>query len=399
MLGDCRQTVTVVRSLSRAGYEVVLGTDDPVSSTALSRHVSRVWRYGDAAGPQFRAQLRSFLEAERPAYVFPVAETPLRSVVEAPESLLSLARWAMPNAGTVRRCFDKSLLYRITLSLGIPTVPWEEHGPAELWRSRAREMGFPVVVKRKDSALKAGGKKALIFYSAQAFDAFVEALHLERDPATLLLQKHASGERHNCHVAAEGGKLVAYFQQKVLRTDELNGTGLGVEGVSVAPSPALHAYCKLLLARLAYHGIGCIQFLVDERTGQTAFLEFNPRMDSTAALPYRLGVDFPLLAMQLAEGARPNAVRSPRYRAGRRYQWLFGELMHWQDCLRRGQQTPAELARWAIAMLRASVTSHHLTWEWSDPVPTLHMYWKRLRRSFGRGLARAPRMGARTLAK
>src|SRR3954467_14252872 len=39
VLGDYRQTVTVVRSLARAGYEVTLGTDDPRSSTAFSRYL------------------------------------------------------------------------------------------------------------------------------------------------------------------------------------------------------------------------------------------------------------------------------------------------------------------------------------------------------------------------
>ncbi|HEX2198298.1 MAG TPA: hypothetical protein VHG88_06735, partial [Burkholderiales bacterium] len=75
-----------------------------------------------------------------------------------------------------------------------------------------------------------------------------------------------------------------------------------MHGVSVAPSAALRAYCERLTLGLRYTGIGCIQFLVDE-DGAVAFLEFNARMDSTAMLPYRLGYDFPLLALRLADYA------------------------------------------------------------------------------------------------
>ena len=82
-----------------------------------------------------------------------------------------------------------------------------------------------------------------------------------------MLQKFAPGERHNCHIAADRGRILAYFQQKVLRTDELDGTGIGLDGVSVPVSPALRDYCERLVEALGYHGIGCIQFMVDEKSG------------------------------------------------------------------------------------------------------------------------------------
>jgi predicted ATP-grasp superfamily ATP-dependent carboligase len=282
-------------------------------------------------------------------------------------------------------CFDKHRLYEVARSLGVPTAPWRDY--AGDWLAAAREMGYPVIVKRRDSALKIHDKKALTFTGEAALALFLNGLRRDPDPGSLLLQKFAPGWRHNCHVAADRGKLVVYFQQKVLRTDELDGSGLGVEGFSVAPSGHLYRHCERLVARLGYHGIGCIQFLVDEISGQVALLEFNPRMDSTAALPYRLGLDFPLIALQLAsrEGFVPRTP-APPYAIGRRYEWLYGDLMHWQSCARRRARSGAQLAAWALAMLRASLTGYHLTWEWTDPLPTLNMFWKRVRRVFGKGL-------------
>src|SRR5688500_1613407 len=78
VLGDYRQTVTVVRSLGRAGFRVVLGCERPHSSTALSRHVSTV-RLFDASSPErFCDNLKAWLQQERADFVFPVGEAELR---------------------------------------------------------------------------------------------------------------------------------------------------------------------------------------------------------------------------------------------------------------------------------------------------------------------------------
>lgn len=384
VLGDYRQTVTVARSLARAGYGVTLGTKDASSSTALSRYVSAVWRYDSSCAQRFLDQLEERLRGERPEYVFAVGETPLRHLLCAAARFAPLATWASPDPGTIARCFDKRELYALASRLGIPSLPWQPYTDAGSWRRGAREMGFPVVIKRKDSSAQVLRRKAYICSGPEALDAFLADISADPCPASLVLQKFAPGQRHNCHIGAAGGRLIAYFEQKVLRTDEPDDTGIGVLGVSVAPCAALREYCARLTQHLSYTGIGCIQFLVDERSGGVAFLEFNARMDSTAALPYQLGYDFPLLALRLAAFARgsapcPAPLAAP-YRAGKTYHWLYGDIYSWLDCARHGRRTPVELAAWALRAAWDASRSYHLTWELRDPLPTLHAYW----RSYGR---------------
>jgi biotin carboxylase len=389
VLGDYRQTVTVVRSLGRAGFEVTLGTDDPHSSTRLSRFVSDVWVYDNATPQRFCNSLEAFLRNERPDFVFTIGESQLRRLIEAAARFEPLSTWVNPDFDTVARCFDKSALYELAPQLGIPTVPWSRFTDAGDWRSRARAMGFPVVVKRKDSAGQVLERKALIFHDAAQLEPFLAGLPLEPDAASLVLQKFAAGERHNCHVAAADGCLLGYFQQKVLRTDEPDHTGIGVTGVSVAPSPVLRAHCERLTQALRYTGIGCIQFMVDEPSASVAFLEFNARMDSTAALPYRMGLDYPLLGMQLAAyrkaraAGRSDARRllpeplAPDYPVGQAYHWLYGDLKACLGEVRRGSVGLRRLAAWTLDMARRSLGSHHLTFDWRDPLPTLHLFWRK----------------------
>ena len=377
VLGDYRQTVTIVRSLARSGFRIALGTHEWQSSTALSRYVSDVRVFEESNREHFLDQLEIYLRYEKPDYVFPVGETQVRRVACAAGRFMPLTTWVMADPATVLRCFDKRELYRLTTTLGIPTAPWREYTNFEDWSRAARQMGFPVVVKRKDSSAHIKQKKAIILRTPEAFESFLAELRSEPDAESLVLQKFACGARQNCHIAADRGRIVAFFQQKVLRTDELDGSGIGVEGVSVPISFELRAYCERLVEALGYHGIGCIQFMVHEKSGAVAFLEVNPRMDSTAALPYRLGYDYPRIAVEIAARNAP-APLTKAYRTGKHYHWLYGDALSWLVCRKQRLQSSGELLEWALKMLWSTLTSHHLTWDARDPMPTLHLFWKKL---------------------
>lgn len=386
VIGEYRQTVTVVRSLARAGFRVTFGCTEPDSPTRHSRYVSAVWLHDGSRPDQFALQVESFLREHPHDYVFTVGESPLRRLIPAAARLEPLALWVNPEFATIACCFDKSATYALGPSLGIPTMPWRRFSDAADWMEGARRMGFPVVVKRLDSSLKVLEHKALICREPAELQRFLATVPRDPDPASLLLQKFHGGHRHNCHVAFADGALVAYFEQKVLSTDDCDDTGIGTAGISVAPTPALRAHCERLGAALRYSGIGCIQFMVEGASA--GFLEFNARMDSTAALPYRLGYDFPLLAVQLARFRRglapaPAAITSS-YPLGKCYHWLLGDLWAFIEALRGSRVERAELVRWALRMARRAVTSHHLTFDVRDPMPTFHMYWQH----FGRRLLR-----------
>jgi predicted ATP-grasp superfamily ATP-dependent carboligase len=377
VLGDYRQTVTVVRSLARAGYEVTLGTDDPRSSTAFCRYLAGVWTYSASCPRRFLDELEGFLRGEQPDFVFVVGESQLRRLAPAAERFAPLTTWANAPFDVAARCFNKSALYALTPGLSIPTLPWREFTSAQDWRRAAAEMGFPVVIKRRDSSAQVQERKALICASAAELEAFLVEARSDPEPASLVLQKFGAGKRHNCHVAADEGELIAYFQQKVLRTDELDDTGIGVAGVSVPPDARLRAWCAQLVRAVGYSGVGCIQFLVDEASGEAWFLEFNARMDSTAALPYRLGYDFPRFAMRIA-GARRAGRRAPSsgayYAPGKKYHWTIGDAHCWLQAARRGRRSPAQLAAWALRIAWDASSSYHLTWDLLDPMPTLSLF-------------------------
>lgn len=380
VLGDYRQTVTVVRSLARAGFEVVLGTDSARSPSTWSRHVSHVWHCPPAHSDRYAQAVESWLRRGEAAFVFPVGESQLRALLPHARQLRDLAHWAAPDWPILARCYNKRAMFELCEALDVPTRPWcsWKQGGAARWRRLALAHGFPVVAKRCDSAAHIDGMKAVILRDAAALARFCEQARRSPDAGALLLQQFAPGVRHNCHFAAAQGNLVSYFQQAVVRTDRLDDTGIGIEGVSVAPDPQLRAWCQSITRALGYHGIGCIQFLCDGHGG-ASFLELNARMDSTAALPLRLGYDFPRLAVELARCRGDSTAPVPagpahEYPVGRRYHWLYGDLLAWHDAHRAGALPWQRLAGWALRSAAVALSSHHLTWDWRDPLPTLSEY-------------------------
>jgi hypothetical protein len=66
------------------------------------------------------------------------------------------------------------------------------------------------------------------------------------------------------------------------------------------------------------------------------------------------------------------------YEIGVRYHWLYGDVFSWYEALRNRRRTPGQLAAWSARSAWVLATSYHLTWDWRDPLPTVHAFWGKL---------------------
>jgi predicted ATP-grasp superfamily ATP-dependent carboligase len=387
VLGNYQQTIAVVRSLSRAGYSVLVGRSGRRSFTELSRHASGAWVHPD---PRDR---RAFLDAlngllgARPEirYVFPVGDVDLDLAAERYEKLSRRCGLAMVEPEVLRVCIDKTSMYGIAARAGVP-VPGgglvEEFGAL---KQKAGEIGFPVLLKRPNSFSLVEGRKALICRDWEAVEAARPALR----SGPVLIQKWIRGPRYNCQIAALRGEVFAYFENRNLRTDRADRTGYGVEWISVPPTPELRSHCEALAREIAYSGVGLIQFLVED--GRPFFLELNPRLGMPWELSRRCGIDFAMLALRCADAVRDPAQGIPRaaarYAVGIRCYWPLGDLV----ALATYEHRPSARVSRVLAMIASLCCAHFmLTWSWRDPLPTLFLYARfaasrlsRWRRSLG----------------
>ncbi len=369
VIGDYQQTIAVVRSLSRSGRTVIMGEQSRRAFATLSRHTRDVWKHPDPRQTtEFANALDEFLAQRHDIrWVFPVGESDLLALIACRDQRTPRVQRAMPAPAVVRACLDKPTSYALADELNIPQM---QSGTAQSFRQLQEfvaKIGTPIVVKCPDSTRLIDGRKALIIRSGDAFERSRMMLAAARYP--LIVQAWFDGVRHNCQFAANDGRITAYFEQRVLRTDVPDGTGNGVEGISVAPSPDLYAYSAALVERLGYTGVGCAQFLVNIETGESTYLELNPRLDATCELAYRCGIDLPRLAIE------PAASAPGSYPIGRRFHWLLGDLRAMNAQIKSGEPARSAISTSIRKVAAAHWQAHYkLTWDWTDPLPSLFMY-------------------------
>ena len=147
----------------------------------------------------------------------------------------------------------------------------------------------------------------------------------------------------------------------------------------MAPDARLRGYCEQLIANLGYSGAGCAQFLVDDVRSTVSFLEINPRLDATCAIPYYCGYDFPRMAVECV-GHRLGMVSQvsrnlDEYTAGRVGVWLYGDLQGLLEAWRRKELSLKSALLWLGRMSGSFVRADfHLVWSWRDPLPAMVLY-------------------------
>ena len=378
ILGDHRQSLVVARSLARAGCEVILSSTGEPSATQHSRYIARCWQHPklDRGASFFGASLAGFARTlPEGLIVFPVGDTEVAHTAADLHALPPGSVAVMPPADTVHRCLNKATLYDLARCLGLAVADFEVIEPEQIEAAIGR-IGLPCVIKPASSLEDASHVKALMLERAPS----VAIAELFRTSGAgwsrALVQRRVVGKRHNCHFVAHHGRLLAYFEQAVLRTTRLDGAGNGVDGVSVPPSATRRGACERLIEALDYSGPGCVQFLVGPTDSESWFLELNARLDATCAIAERSGYDLPRLAVEEAlyrrgDGPPPAALSRP-YRVGVRGVWTTGDLRALLRELRTGRLSVSAALRWCARMSWSFLRAHHhLTFHWSDPQPAL----------------------------
>src|SRR5947199_2248259 len=347
LLGDQRQSLTVIRSLASAGFRVIFGSERASTAAAHSRFVSESWLHPPLLeAEEFVTTMVDFLEARGDvSHVFPVGESELDCLARHYARVSAHATLVMPEPQTVSVCLDKLQIYRRVSDLGLALPKTDSAFDLAELLERAQDIRFPCIVKPRTSVHPFFGQKAVLCRTEEALTSSFAVWPTRQD--TLIVQAWVAGARYNCEFAAVNGRLIEYFEHKVLRSDRADELGVEVEGVSVPPTRVLVDYCERLLVELDYSGVGCVQFLVDESGRAVSFLEVNPRLDATCALPWHFGCDLPRVAVEIAAGKARVAGPAPAaYPIAKRIHWCSGDLAGFMHEVRRGRMRLGAALTW-----------------------------------------------------
>ena len=282
----------VMRTAHRLGIRTVAVYSDADRDALHVATAGEAWRLGpaDAArsyldvGRVIAAAKAAGADAVHPGYGF-LAENP--AFVEACDAAGLV--FVGPPADAVRAMGLKDAAKRAMKAAGVPVVPGyhgEDQDPATLL-ARAREIGFPVLVK----AVAGGGGKGLRRADAEA--GFAEALEGARREARssfgddrVLIERCVERPRHvEVQVFADAhGNAVHLFERdcSLQRRHQKVVEEAPAPGMTEAMRAAMGAAAVAAAQAIGYRGAGTVEFIADASQGLREdrfwFMEMNTRL-------------------------------------------------------------------------------------------------------------------------
>ncbi len=382
ILESNRATLTVIRSLSKNGYNAIVGYNKDIIGerfVTFSRYARETWAHPSFNEEEkFTEALLCLLKEKGDIdYVFPLGELSSGILARNFDRINQYSKILMANPTAIEICVDKSRTYKLVHDLEIPLTETSVVRNLVDIETQIKRIGYPFILKPKNNFLPFFGKKCIICDTPREYKKYFPSWPEKQQE--LVFQRKVPGFRHDCMFTAVKGKVTGYFEKRILRTDVYDSTGNEVEIVTVKPSEQRRRYIELLTLALDYSGIGCVQFLVSLKDDSSSFLEFNPRLDAGNALPYSCGIDFTMQAIGASRCSSGEIASLPDYKndypSGKRIQWLLADFSGMLIAVKRREISVLQGINWLFRILFAlSRSSVHMTWSWKDPLPTLAMY-------------------------
>jgi predicted ATP-grasp superfamily ATP-dependent carboligase len=328
--GDERPALAVARSLARQGVSVIVGAPGPTSlasrSRACARHVTYPSPYRHPE--QFDRFLLDFVRREHVSVVVPVTEVTTYLVSRHRRVLLPHAAVAAPSFEAFDGTADKTLLVDRAIAAGVPVPRTEFVNGVTTLRGVLKHLEYPVVVKPFRSRIRVNGGwlQTSVRYArseSELVALYQTTEYLARYPS--MLQERIVGPGTGLFVLCDHGRVRAEFAHMRLREKPPSG-GVSVLAESIPVDARLLDHAERLLGPLGWHGVAMLEYKRDARTNRPYLIEVNGRFWGSLQLAIDAGVDFPVLAYQLALGCPPGP--RPAYRVGLRNRWLLGDLDH-----------------------------------------------------------------------
>ncbi len=383
LLGNYRPAVAVARALAADGWRVMLGYEGEDLGADCSRYVDEIWDHpGLEDSPDALMDALTALIETRPDItgVMPVSEEFMLFLAAHDTVLRGRIKLVSPNRFVIATFSDKLKALNFATDCGVSTLPYARVTDYRTLLSSADQIGFPLTIRAFGATARMGLKKALIVHN---FAELREELPDWPDGHdALLLQRYAPGTRHNVYFAAKDGQILGALETRITRTDHPEGTGLAVEGTTVESTQTLFNSTARLAAGIRYTGIGLTQFIVSDDGKKHCFLELNPRVSGSHAVPEQAGLQLTRLAVELAGySSRPHAPEADAIetitslhegKPGLNYVWTGGDLLGAKHAFMRREISAGHAFIWMLRAMRAAVTARiSMVWSWRDPLPGL----------------------------
>ena len=389
--GHVNPAVTAVRSLSRAGHRVIVGSSGRWSKAGWSRYASGSFRYPSTqeGAEKFAARIATKASLERGTFVFPVTEKTVMAL-SAHRSLVEDAGgcMVMPSHSTMMKAYDKAHTTRVASQVGVPSPHTSLLNDERSAQCIAADFVYPAALKARTSVVLTNGNVSPTARTLYARDPqeFLHAYHELRGRCEqVIAQEFIAGEGIIYCLLLCRGELRAEFAYRRIRSVHPTGWGAALR-VSV-PADGLRAGSLRIIRNLdpQWTGLASVEYRV-RHDGTPFFLEVNPRTWNSMPLAVYAGVDFPRMLAEIAEHG--DVAPHSGYQAGVVCRWWLGDLRRllyvWQGVPNSyPERTQGRLAA-LMHFLKPVPHAFHDNFIPADPLPELGDWVAAATRAFQR---------------
>jgi predicted ATP-grasp superfamily ATP-dependent carboligase len=313
VVGGALGALGVIRSLGRQGIPVCFLTHDhPIAK--FSRYVEHSFAW---AGPDHPGALEALLDLVRRHHLdawvlFVCGDSEVRFAAQNHAALSKVLRLTTPPWEVARWCHDKRLTYKRASEVGVD-APWSYY-PRDRDDLARLDCRFPLVLKpamREQENPYTQAKAWRVDDWAELMARYDEAAALVGPHAVVLQEMIAGGGERQFSFAAvcDHGEPVASLVARRTRQYPID-FGYTSTFVEAIEEPAVEAAARRMLGAIGFTGLVEVEFKFDASDACFKILDINPRSWTWIGLGAAAGVDFPLIAWQMACGAAVTPVRA-----------------------------------------------------------------------------------------
>ncbi len=211
----------------------------------------------------------------------------------------------VPDFGTVLPALDKYRTVRAGEAVGMACPVTHLHESLPRTEELADELGYPVVLKPRFTS---GGQGMAIVRDRDELRRALPPI-VERHGPPMVQEYIPGGERDSIQfVVGRDGRLLFVFHKKRSRSFRRTAR-FGTVSESAAPDERLRATAALV-AKVGCWGALGVETIRDPRDGLDKLMEINPRFPRQVWNRVELGINEPLMCIQLARGERVEPVTS-----------------------------------------------------------------------------------------
>lgn len=333
--GVAPESYACVRSLSEKGIHTIVASECPIGPATTSRFCDEVITVPDPQEDLFayKDALLNIAARSDVQTILPLRSVDPYTFTKYDAEFEEYVSLVAPSSDSLETVHDRMRLVEAADEAGVSVPETQLLDEITEWDAeRIIKSRYNLLTNEHSTAYSASDVKTVkdITHLRPGERPDVDAICEEMDHVPIVQEYIHAADDYVFGALYDSGDALATFQHRKIRGNSYTGGG-GVYRTSVQ-LPELESVGRALLDHLDWHGVACIEFMKDERTGEFVLTEINPRFWQSLPCAIYAGANFPYYYWLQATGN--GDLIEPGYETDVASHLLYGEVEHLSSVLR-----------------------------------------------------------------